>query len=112
MQTPTPQNQRSPTIGPRLGGLAEHVMVLQQCWARSMSWRMLRMHDADLSPEQRVIAKGLEHVWAPDINPRLKRTLLTFQWWRSAISEEARVLRKLFPASTEPVHCTAALLPA
>jgi len=112
MLTPMAENQGNLAIVARIGGLTEHVMVLQQCWARSMSWRMLRMHDEGLSPEQRVIAKGLEHVWAPDINPRLKRSLLTFQWWRSAISEEARLLRKLFPASAKPAHCAAALLPA
>ena len=90
-------NRRSPATGSCDGGLVEHTMVLQQCWARSLSWRMLRIYDAGLSDEQRALVKGLELVWAPDINPRLKRTLLTFKWWRNATSEEARLLSKFFP---------------
>jgi hypothetical protein len=90
-------NRRSPATGTCDGELAEHTMVLQQCWARSLSWRMLRIHDAGLSDEQRALVKGLELVWAPDINPRLKRTLLTFKWWRNATSEEARLVSKFFP---------------
>lgn len=91
------QGQRSPAIGTHIGELAEHAIVLQQCWARSLSWRMLRIYDAALSDEQRALAKGLEHVWAPDMNPRLKQIRLTFKWWRDAMSEEARLVIKFFP---------------
>jgi len=85
-------------------GLAEHTIVLQQCRARSLNWRMLRIYDADLSDEQRALARGLEHVWAPDMNSRLKRTLLTFQWWRKATLEEARLINRFFSGSTERWH--------
>jgi hypothetical protein len=91
------QGQRSPAIGAHIGELAEHAIVLQQCWARSLSWRMLRIYDAALSDEQRALAKGLEHVWAPDMNPRFKHIRLTFKWWRDAMSEEARLVIKFFP---------------
>jgi hypothetical protein len=85
-------------------GLAEHTIVLQQCRARSLSWRMLRIYDAGLSDEQRALAKGLEHVWAPDMNSRLKRTLLTFQWWRKATLEEARLINRFFSGCRERWH--------
>ena len=98
MQTPTMvQNWGRAATLSNIGGLAEHTMVLQQCWARSLSWRMLRIYDAGLSNEQRALAKGLEHVWAPDINLRLKQALLTFKWWRDATLEEAWLVSKFFP---------------
>ena len=110
MLTPTmTPNRRSPATGTHDVGLAEHTMVLQQCWARSLSWRVLRIHDADLSDEQRALVKGLELVWAPDINPRLKRTLLTFKWWRNATSEEARLVSKFFPMKDRPSGAPALL---
>jgi hypothetical protein len=112
MLTPTmPQNQRGPAIGPPIGALAEHTLVLQQCWARSLNWRMLRIYDAGLSDEQRALAKGLEHVWAPDINPRLKQIRLTFKWWRDATLEEARLVTRFFP-SKRPYSSGPALLAA
>ena len=97
MLTPTMMHSPRGPAGSQIGGLAEHAIVLQQCWARSLNWRMLRVYDAALSDEQRALAKGLEHVWAPDINPRLKRNLLTFRWWRDATAEEARLVSKFFP---------------
>lgn len=104
MQSPTMIRNERIRADARVDGLAEHTMVLQQCWARSLSWRMLRIYDAGLSDEQRALAKGLEHVWAPDMNSRLKRTMLTFQWWRRATLEEARLVSKLFAASTKRWH--------
>jgi len=103
MQSSTMMHQdRALAPGPALNGLAEHAIVLQHCRARSLSWRMLRTYDAGLSDEQRALAKGLEHVWAPDMNMRLKRTLLTFDWWRRATWEEARLVSRFFSFSSEP----------
>ena len=107
MQSPTTsQDQVRRAAGSRISQLAEHALVLQQCWARSLSWRMLLIYNAGLSDEQRALAKGLAHVWAPDINPRLKRSMLTFKWWRDATAEEARLVVKFFPTkrrySTDP----------
>jgi len=103
MQSPTILHQdRVLAAGTVLDGLAEHTIVLQHCRARSLSWRMLRIYDTGLSDEQRTLAKGLEHVWAPDMNMRLKRTLLTFEWWRRATWEEARLVSRFFSFSSEP----------
>jgi hypothetical protein len=98
MQSPAmSQNQVSRATGARISQLAEHALVLQQCWARSLSWRMLLIYNTELSDEERALAKGLAQVWAPDINPRLKRTLLTVRWWRDATAEEARLVTRFFP---------------
>lgn len=98
MLSPTmTRNRQSRAPGNPVGGLAEHTMVLEQCWARSLSWRMLQIYDGGLTDKQRAIARIMEGLWAPDINPHLKQTLLTFRWWREAMAEEARLVVKLFP---------------
>lgn len=76
--------------------IAEHGMVWEVCWFHSLSWRALS-NDASLTNEQQTIVRNLECLWAADANPALRKSMLSFEWLRDALAEEARLVAKLFP---------------
>jgi len=91
-----PDEEISPT--------AEHGMVWEVCWFHSLSWRALG-NDASLSAEQQTTVRNLEYLWAADANPALRKGMLSFEWLRGALAEEARLVAKLFPVK-RPVKTT------
>lgn len=82
-----PDEEISPTT--------EHGMVWEVCWFHSLSWRALG-NDTSLTAEQQTIVRDLEYLWAADANPALRKGMLSFEWLREALVEEARLVTKLF----------------
>ena len=87
--------------GEKISPLAEHGMVWEVCWFHSLSWRALS-NDASLTSEQQTTVRNLENLWAADANPALRKGMLSFEWLRDALSEEARLVAKLFPVKRRP----------
>jgi len=80
----------------KISPIAEHGMVWEVCWFHSLSWRALS-NDANLTSEQQTMVRNLECMWAADANPALRKSMLSFEWLREALAEEARLVAKLFP---------------
>jgi hypothetical protein len=93
---PTKETMRTRRPGEEINTIAEHGMVWEVCWFHSLSWRALS-NDASLTNEQQTIVRNLEHLWAADANPALRKGMLSFEWLREALAEEARLVAKLFP---------------